>query len=371
MNKQQMVAIGILLLVVVWILIPRPTDQAETTVESAPTITAIAASGDPVDSTDGFVVRAARLDAQTYVENLRIRGRTQAYRSVDVRAEQSGKVVGMPVTRGSQVKAGELLCEIAVDTRQTDLQEAQSRRDQARLEYSAAQDMRQQKLLSEVAVAQAKSGFDAAVAAVERAELALQNTRIVAPFAGVVETRPVELGDLLERGGICASVLDIDPMLLVGLVPENDIGRIALGAAVSARLLTGEQVSGTVSYLSRAADPQSRSYRMEAEIDSDSTSLRDGITAEILVAAAQTSAHRIPASALTLDDNGNVGVKLLDGNNIVQFARVEIVGDDTQVDGGLWVTGLPGQTTLITHGQEIVFPGQQVKADFNWSTGSR
>ena len=280
---------------------------------------------------------------------------------VDVRAEQSGRVVATPAARGSRVNTGDVLCEIAVDNRQTDLNEAISRREQTQMEYTAAQDLQRQGLQSQIALAQAKAAYESAVAAVERATLALDNTRVRAPFEGIVETRPVEIGDLLDRGGICATIMDDSPMLLTGLVPEQDIGKIELGATVRASLLTGEQVNATVTYVGRAADVQSRSYRIEAEVSPDSPRIRDGITAEVLIAASQAQAHRIPASALTLDDNGSIGVKLLDGNNLVSFMPVRIIGDDpAQVNGGIWVTGLPPQVSLITHGQEIVFAGQRV-----------
>jgi multidrug efflux system membrane fusion protein len=374
LKKQQLVATAIIVLVVVWLFIPRPASDAdnESTTVSPATVTVLPADEAVSNETLEFVVRAARITAQTYTENVRVRGRTQAFRMVEVRAEQSGRVVATPALRGARVNTGDVLCEIAVDNRQADLDEAISRREQTRLEFTASQDLQRQGLQSQVALAQTKAAYDSAVAAVERATLALENTRIKAPFDGVVETRPVEIGDLLDRGGVCATVMDDDPMLLVGLVPEQDIGKIALGAAVNASLLTGEQVTGTVTYVGRAADAQSRSYRIEVEVSSDSPSIRDGITTEVLIAASQVQAHLIPASALTLDDNGSVGVKLLAADNRVVFAPVQIIGDDpTQVNGGIWVSGLPVQANLITHGQELVFPGQRVESNYDWSLGSR
>ena len=78
-------------------------------------------------------------------------------------------------------------------------------------------------------------------------------------------------------------------------------------------------------------------------------------------------AHRIPSSSLTLDDTGKVGVKIIDRNNTVQFYNIEIIGDETnQLDPGIWVTGLRDTVTLVTLGQEIVFPGQIVEANFDW-----
>jgi multidrug efflux system membrane fusion protein len=175
------------------------------------------------------------------------------------------------------------------------------------------------------------------------------------------------MGDLLNVGSVCASILDDSPMLLVGLVPEQAVSRIQTGSRAIGQVLNGQRVNGTVTYLATAADPISRSYRIEVEVDAGQPALRDGITTEILVDASEIMAHRIPSSALTLDDNGGIGVKLLDENNEVYFRNVEIVGDDTnQLNPGIWVTGLNGNVVLITLGQEIVFPGQIVQANFDW-----
>jgi multidrug efflux system membrane fusion protein len=319
------------------------------------------------ESADTITVRAERIGPQTYIEQIRVRGRTQAYRHVEVRAEQAGRIVSNPVARGARVSEGDILCEIAIDNRAADLQEATSRREQAQFEYAAALDLQERGLQSDVAVSQLKSALESSKAQVTRAELALQKTKIVAPFDGIVETRSVEMGDLLNAGTVCASILDDSPMLLVGLVPEQDVSALTQGASVSGRLLTGELVTGTVSYIARAADPISRSYRIEIEVDAKHEDLREGITVELMVNANEVAAHLIPSSALTLDDSGSVGVKIIDSSNSVLFRRVEIVGDNTnQLNPGIWVTGLQSRVTLITLGQEIVFPGQTVQANFDW-----
>ena len=216
-------------------------------------------------------------------------------------------------------------------------------------------------------VAQLKAALESAKAAVARAELAIEKTQIVAPFDGIVETRTVEMGDLLNIGTVCASILDDTPMLLIGLVPEQDVQGLNEGSNVTGKLLTGEIVHGLVTYVARAADPISRSYRIEIEVDEKYENLRDGITAELMVDGEEIFAYRIPSSSLTLDDQGIVGVKILNSNSVVQFRNVEIVGDETnQIDPSIWITGLSGKITLVTVGQEIVFPGQIVEPNFDW-----
>ena len=368
MKKQHVVALAILAFITVWMWIPRSgTSTAEVRTEPEREIQAVA-EGQPVSEDPNVIsVRAERIGPEPYTEQLLVRGRTQAFRHVQVRAEQAGRIVSNPVARGARVQAGDVLCEIATDDRAANLNEAVAQRERAQFEYDAAVDLQARNLQSDVAVAQLKAALESSQAAVARAQLAVDRTQIVAPFDGVIEMRTVEVGDLLNAGTACASVLDDSPMLLVGLVPEQEVTRVQVGAAVDGVLLNGQRVTGTVTFLSAAADPVSRSYRIEVEVDTSDQTIREGITTEILVDADEVMAHRIPSSALTLDDNGDIGVKLIEAGDKVAFRKVNIVGDDTnQLNPGIWVTGLQGAVTLVTVGQEIVFSGQTVAANFEW-----
>ena len=361
MKKQQLVAIVIFIAVVAWMLIPR--EGISTAGEAKPDVVVTAApeGSNAGEGLETPLVRTLAVSEEDYTQQIRIRGRTQAFRHVMVRAEEPGKLISEPVARGARVSQGDVLCELAIDARDANLSEALSRLEQTQFEYKASLDLQKRGLQSEVIVAQQKAGVSAADAAVRRAELALARTKILAPFDGVVETRSVELGDLLNVGTVCASVLDDSPMLLVGLVPEQNITALEVGSLVEAELGTGMRISGHVTYLARAADTSSRSYRIEVEVDNSNTSIREGITAELLVDAQDLRAHQIPSSALTLDDTGEIGVKILDRNNVVQFQRVNIIGDSSnRLNPGVWVTGLSGSTTLVTIGQEIVCPAQRV-----------
>lgn len=361
MKKQQLVAIALFIVVVAWMLIPRGDSQPPAESDTVAVITAIPEGSANREGLDTPLVRTLTVSEQDYTQQIRIRGRTQAFRHVMVRAEEAGRLVSEPVARGARVAAGDVLCELSLDARDASLNEARSRLEQSQFEYSASLDLQERGLQSDVIVAQQKAAVAAAEAAVSRAELSMERTKIRAPFAGVVETRTVELGDLLNVGAVCASVLDDSPMLLVGLVPEQNVGALSVDSTVTAELVNGKRVSGNVRYLARAADTSSRSYRIEVGVDNEGTDIREGITAELLVDAQKLRAHQIPSSALTLDDNGEIGVKTLDRNSVVQFERVAIIGDSSnQLNPGVWVTGLSGSATLVTIGQEIVFPGQQV-----------
>lgn len=369
LKKQHLVAIGVLLALALWMLLMGGGAVISPSIltNSERPVVAIAADQPFGDNPDAVSVRAERITPQAYIERVRVRGRTRAYRHVEVRAEVAGRVSDEPIARGARVDKGDLLCQLAVDSREAELAEARSRHAQAEIEYQGALDLKTRGLQSEVELARMKTALDTATAALSRAELALEKTRIVAPFAGVVESREVEQGDVLSVGAVCASVLDDSPMLLVGLVPEQEIGGISLGNRVDAVLVDERALSGAVSYLARAADPVSRSYRIEAEVDAGYNTVRDGITAEMMVATAEVMAHLVPASALSFDDNGVIGVKTVADGGEVKFSPVRIIADNSgRLDPGVWVSGLQGSVTLITVGQEIVFPGQKVQTDFSW-----
>ncbi|HAT25413.1 MAG TPA: hypothetical protein DCS89_00245 [Gammaproteobacteria bacterium] len=368
-KNQEVVAAVILLAVAAWMFIPHSAETLKQENNAPVRVVVAIEEGQPIsENPDVLTVRAATIRPQIYVKQIRVRGRTQAFRHVQVRMEQAGRIVSDPIARGARVKQGDLLCEIAVDNRDSDLLQARSRREQATFEYDAALDLQGRGLQSEVVVAQLKAALASSSAAVSRAELALKNIRLLAPFDGIVETRNVEIGDLLNIGDVCASVLDDKPMLLVGLVPEQDVSSVSVGARVSAKLLDSNMIAGIVTYLARAADAVSRSYRIEVEVDGKYTDIRAGTTVELMVDAMEISAHLIPSSALTLDDEGAIGVKLIGAGNRILHRNIEIVGDSgNQLDPGIWVTGLSGTVNLVTLGQEIVFPGQVVEGNFDWA----
>lgn len=371
MKIKHFVAIGLMVVVVIWMAYPRERgalDDGYPLPDRDGAVSAVSGDGTITNDNQSFTVRVARVNAQNFVQKVRVRGQTKAFRLVDIRAEVAGRVIATPFIRGARVKAGDVLCEIAVDSRAVDLQEARSRQEQAQMEYQGALDLQERGLQSRVGIAQLRAALDATAAAVKRAELALQKTQITAPFAGIMETRAVEVGALMDMGGQCASLLDDTPMLLTGVVPEQEVGKLFLGAPVTASLLTGETVQGKVTYISRAADSIARSYAIEVELEETDFAIRQGVSAEIFIASNETQAHLVPASALTLNDDGLVGLKIVAQNNEVRFAPVSIIGENTSLDPGMWVTGLPESSVVVTHGQEIVFPGQIVNIDSSWSS---
>lgn len=332
------------------------------------------------DETAGDLVAvvALRSSASEIDSAVIVRGRTEAARQVDVRSETSGLVISDPLRKGNFTTAGQVLCQLDPGTRPAGLAEANGRLAEANARLADAEiNLNAASRLSEggfaaetrltaasAAAESARAGVQSAEAAVAAAEKELDRLKIAAPFAGLLETDAAETGSLLQPGSLCATIIQLDPMKLVGFVPEADVNRVNLGSPAGARLATGREVLGKVTFISRSADQTTRTFRVEVEVDNSDRSIRDGQTAEIFIASDGESAHKIPASALTLNDQGRMGVRVVE-NDRASFVPVSIVRDTVE---GMWVSGLEQDADVIVVGQEFVTDGVPVAVTFRETT---
>jgi multidrug efflux system membrane fusion protein len=344
-----------------------------------------------------------RSEAQVTENAVVLRGRTEAARQVDVAAETSGRIVSEPIRAGAFVEGGTILCEIAPGTRLTALAEAEAALATARARLpeaeaqlagaraqlaaaqidanaasrlsesgfasetraasaEAARESAQAAIQSaEAAVSQARSGIRSAEAQVNRAEQEIERLTIAAPFSGHLESDTAELGALMQPGTLCATVIQLDPIKLVGFVPEAQVDRVEVGAQAGARLASGREVVGEVTFLSRSADDRTRTFEVEITVPNPDLAIRDGQTADIMIRTRGTPAHLLPLSAMTLNDEGQLGVRVVDEDDVVRFVPVRMIRDTAD---GVLLAGLPEVADVITVGQEFVTEGVRVRTTY-------
>ncbi|MEM9779180.1 MAG: efflux RND transporter periplasmic adaptor subunit, partial [Pseudomonadota bacterium] len=171
------------------------------------------------------------------------------------------------------------------------------------------------------------------------------------------------LGSLLQPGGACATLISLNPIKLVGFVPEQDVERLDFGAPAGARLITGQVLSGQVSFLSRSADEVTRTFRVEIQVPNEDQSIRDGVTAEIMIGLDGATGHLVPQSALTLNDTGELGIRANE-DGIARFMPVTPIRDDAE---GVWISGLPDSVEIIVVGQDFVRDGRKIDVTYKES----
>ena len=305
-------------------------------------------------------VRAERIRAVEKIRYTNIRGKTQNKRTVNARAEIVGRIVERRVERGDVVAANDVLCELSIEDRQTALVEAQELVSQARIDYQGALQLEARGFNSDSAIAATKARLASAAAQLKRRQLDVEKILVRAPFAGVVEDVHVEIGDYVNPGQGCATIVDLNPMLMVGRVSEKDVLDLRLGELATGVLADGRTVEGPVTFVGQQSNPQTRTYAVEIQLDNADGALRSGITAEIKIPVDRVLAQKISPALFALDDLGAIGVRVLDNDNIVHFHNIEIISESAD---GVWVTGLPNETTVITVGQEMVVAGERVDPD--------
>ncbi|MFV2089715.1 MAG: efflux RND transporter periplasmic adaptor subunit [Pseudomonadales bacterium] len=306
-------------------------------------------------------VRARIINASRQVQQVVLRGRTENKRTVTVKAETTGRIIDRPVERGTAVTKGDLLCQISMEDRYAGLTESRDSLSQARIEYQGSLKLEEKGYQSATVIAQAKSRLAAAQAELTRAELEIQRTYVRAPFAGVVEELQSEIGDYVIPGTDCVTVVDLNPMLLVGRVAEKDVQLLKLDQQVTGIMSDGASVSGPISFIGQQSDSATRTYAVEIQVPNPDYRLRSGLTTEIRIPVAEVMAQKISPALFALDDSGTIGVRIVNEDGAVEFHHVRIVRDEPD---GVWVSGLPDVATLITVGQELVVPGEIVEVDF-------
>jgi len=350
LNKPAYIALIILAVASIWVLSGVLSGTHETAMAPAISEANAAAQKGPV------TVRVRTLRNEDHVADLVLRARTEAERKVELKAEMSARVTGLPAQKGQLVKAGDPVCELDIGARQAQLDQANAQLKQAELEYAAASELATRGNKAKTQVAAALAALEQAQANVRLMQTNLGYATIRAPFDGVVGQRYVAIGDYVTPGTPCAFIVAAEPFLIVGAVSEGQIAAVSTGSEGTATLVTGEQVSGKVTFLANAANDKTRTFRIEVSVPNPDFQLHDGVTADLRVKSRNVPAMRVSPAILSLDDQGRIGVKIVE-NNIARFVPVTLVGDSPD---GVWIAGLPDEAIVITVGHEYVKDGDPV-----------
>lgn len=286
-----------------------------------------------------------------------LHGQLEPAKHLYLKAKTSGSLTRFLVEKGERVTAEQPILSLDIGGRENDLTEARSRVKLARSEQNAAKSLREQRLQSQLQLEQADAGLEAALARLAAIELDISHTVVTAPFSGVVNDLPIDLGSLVERGDIVAELIDDSAFHVSAYVSQQSVASLKVGQPVTVKLITGETLNGNLTYISSIANEQTRSFEVDALVQNTSGTIAAGVSASMFIPVEQLEATFISPSALSLGDNGELGVKAVDTENRVTFLPIELVS--TSLDGA-WVSGIPANSRVITVGQGFVNVGETV-----------
>ena len=306
-------------------------------------------------------VQVSQFLQRSFVPELSLRSHTEPYRVVELRAEVTGSVSAVPGRRGAMVQEGQPICVIESRDRRSRVDRALAHLEQAQIAYRGALQLKTAGYQSELAIAQAKADMETAKLVLKQSEIDFENLTIRAPFTAIVETRPLEIGDFVSAGQLCAKLVELNPIKVIAQASEAEIAKLKLGDSAVAEFFTHKNVGAKISYVAHEANNRTRSYRIEATAENPNLSLRAGMSGRLNISQTPVEAHLISASLIVLDAQGEPSVRAVDENNLVKQINVSLVGETEQ---GIWVQGLPETITLITVGQNYVSDGELVDSYF-------
>ena len=254
----------------------------------------------PNKTSDLFNVQTVLSLATEYQPFIKLKATTKSEKRINVKAKTSGEVVNIGAIQGSYVQKDTILCSLGV--------------------------------------------------------VELNRTEVKAPFSGYIE-QIVKPGNFLERGQVCATIIQLDPISFIAGVPEYDINKVRVNQNVYVELVTGQQIIGKLTFVSKSASPDTRTFSVESQISNSNGSIKDGLTAEISIEIDKVKAHKISPSILLLNDEGKLGIRYVKNNKFAQFIEVTILEDSEE---GLWVTDIPEEIEIIIQGQGFVEDDQEV-----------
>lgn len=302
-------------------------------------------------------VKVVEQRATPIEEEIILRGHSMPDRQVTVRAETSGKINAVLVARGVRVEQGQPIIKIAMDDRSARLRKAKAKVKQWVADNAAIIELSTKGHVSKMQVNEANTNLEIARAELETIEQEIDKTVLRAPFAGVLNSRDVEVGDYVTINDPVFTVIDDNPLIASADLPQQHIMHIQLGQTGQVQLITQQEAEGTIRYISASANESTRTFPIEIEFANPDGRLMSGVSVDIRIPTTVVSAHHISAASLVRNDIGNMGVYTVDAENRTQYYEVKIV---RAAGDGIWVSGLPELSRIVSVGQGFIRDGELV-----------
>jgi membrane fusion protein (multidrug efflux system) len=269
-------------------------------------------------------VEVAAAAQATLSDNLTAIGTLLADESVDIAAETSGRIAEILFKDGENVAAGAVLFRLDDDLVSAQIADAKARLGLAEANFRRNSTLRKSGNVSQSVLDAAIAELEQARAAVELANVQLDQLSITAPFAATAGFRSVSLGAYVNAGTPLVHLEKTDRLKVAFSVPELEIGRLALGDKVAfvADALPGETFVATISAIDPSLDVNGRALKVRADLDNAEGRLRPGLLVRVTVSGPPRNTVTVPEAAIV--PRGDGAIVYLAENNKAREAKVRI-----------------------------------------------
>lgn len=295
--------------------------------------------------------------AEQWTQDIVVQGQLIPMRRITLKSEVSGRILSLKKNQGEPVNQGEQLLTISDEGRKADLNQAQADVEYNTLELESAAELKKAKFVSASDISRFQAALAEAEAKLEKAQLAYDYGKPVAPFSGLIDRRHIETGDQIKPGDALFDIVQIDKLRVTAFVSQQKVSSLVEGQSITLTLLDGSELQGTLDFISAAADEATRSYYIEVSVDNPERRRIAGASVTLNIPSKIKMAHRISPALLRLNKNGKPGVYAVADDNTVVYYPVDILSVGNQAI----VSGLPESARLISLGAGFVKVGQHVQ----------
>ena len=265
-----------------------------------------------------FKVKSITSLATEMNRTVNISSTSEAYRKIQIQSEITSKIKKVLKTKGSLIKENEVIIKLE--------------------EYDSYKKLFDNGLIS-------KNEFN--------------KIALLTPFEGILLDGHKIEGELITPGSVVYEIIDLSKIKIIGYVNENEINGISTDNTVEVKILN-KKIRGVIDYISPIADYDTKTFEIVVIFDNSDLQIRDGISAELSIYKDKIKVHKISPSVLSLGEDGNIGIKVLNKDNEVIFKEIEIIDDTSDY---MLISGLDDEENIITIGQQYVSSGDKVETE--------
>ena len=325
-------------------------------------------------------VAVSEAKTEQWVTRIPAIGTFRAVQGIDIAPQVGGVIRAVHFDSGQDVAKGVLLVEIDDSVEQADLQANLATLRNADLSLD-----RQRQLITGGSTARstldaAQAQRDSAAAAVDRSRALIAQKALIAPFAGRIGLRKIDVGQYVSPGTGITTLQQLDPIYVDFPIPEQSIADLALNQIVEVKVdaWPTQVFKGKIASIDARVSPDTRNVLVRAEVENRDKSLRPGMFANVSVLIGQ------PRPVVTLPRTGITFSLYGDSIYVVKPApapaggaqaapagaepvmvverRVVKVGD-TNDDRVAIVSGVTAGEQVVSEGQIKLFPNALVRVN--------
>jgi membrane fusion protein (multidrug efflux system) len=300
---------------------------------------------------------------QPVAETLSLIGSLTATEMVEIKPQTEGIVKKIHFNEGQPVQENDLLIELDDTKLAASLAESEANFQLSKANYDRNQQLFREKLVSQQEFDQVAATFQARQAGLDLKRRQLQDTRIIAPFSGIIGSREISPGQVISMNTTLTWLVDLDPVNVEINVPERFLGQLKTGQGIDIKVAAfpGQSFQGKVFFIAPFVDPQLRTALIKARIPNPDQRLIPGMFANLdLTLRIRDDSVVIPEQAVTkLLDDGMAMLFVRDENDQAQLKQVKV---GMRLSGKMEILdGLDGGEFVIIEGMQKLAPGVKVR----------